>query len=86
MRVWGEMRESIVSGENLVLKSTVTTKLFSNEITLNDTIVNEVFECENITLCYHFNFGYPLVRDGSAITNVPDDVSHIYALVHGIEE
>lgn len=80
------MRESVAFGENLVLKRTITTKLFSNEITLMDTIVNEGFQSENTALCYHCNFGYPLVCEGAMITNVPDAVSHISAPVHGIEE
>jgi len=83
MRVSGEMRESIVFGENLVLRRTITTKLFSDELTLEDTIINEGFSDENTALCYHCNFGYPLVRKGARIVNVPDEVSHICAPVHG---
>lgn len=86
MHISGEMRESVASGENLVLKRTITTKLFSNEITLKDTIVNEGYDSENTALCYHCNFGYPLVCEGAMITNVPDAVSHISAPIHGIEE
>jgi len=86
MRVSGEMRESIVFGENLVLRRTITTKLFSAEFTLEDTVINEGFSAENTALCYHCNFGYPLVREGARIVNVPDEVSHICAPVHGAAE
>lgn len=86
MTVSGQMRESIVDGENLVLKRKIQTKLFSNEITLSDTVVNEGFANENIALCYHCNFGYPLVCDGAKIVNVPDEFSDIPAPLHGAEE
>ena len=86
MRLYGEMRETSVSGENLVLKRTISTKLFSNEFTLTDTVVNEGFSNENIALCYHCNYGYPLVRKGAKIINVPKEHSVISAPVHGIDE
>jgi len=86
MKVSGEMREAVVFGENLVLKRTITTKLFSDEFTLEDTIVNLGFEEEGIALCYHCNFGYPLVTEGAKIVNVPSDVADITAPIHGKTE
>ena len=86
IRVSGEMRESVLAGENLVLKRTVTTKLFSDEFTLEDTVVNEGFSDETMALCYHCNFGYPLVREGAKIINVPADIADITAPIHEKEE
>ncbi|MBR3761442.1 MAG: DUF4432 family protein [Lachnospiraceae bacterium] len=86
MRISGEMRESMVFGSNLVLKRVITTKLFSDEFTVEDTIVNEGFQTENIALCYHCNFGYPLVQDSAKIVNVPVEVSEITKPMHGKEE
>lgn len=86
MRVSGEMRESVVFGENLVLKRTITSKLFSDEFTVEDTVVNEGFAAENIALCYHCNFGYPLVCEGAKMINVPSDIADITAPIHGKEE
>lgn len=86
MRVSGEMRESIVFGENLVLRRTITTKLFSDEFILEDTVINEGFYTENTTLCYHCNFGYPLVREGARIVNAPEEASHICAPAHMVAE
>jgi len=86
MQVSGEMRESVVFGENLVLKRTITTKLFSDEFTVEDCIVNEGFKDENVALCYHCNFGYPLVREGARMINVSDDVADISAPIHGKQE
>ena len=86
MKVSGEMRECAVFGENLVLKRTITTKLFSDEITIEDILINENFTDEKITLAYHCNFGYPLVRDGAKIINVQPEVADITSPIHGKEE
>lgn len=86
MTVSGEMRESVVFGENLVLKRKITTQLFANEFTIEDTIVNEGFNDERIALCYHCNLGYPLVREGAKIVNVPDQYADILPPEHEKEE
>ena len=77
MKISGEMRESAALGENLVLKRTITTKLFSDEFTLEDVVVNEGFSEEDFALCYHCNFGYPLVREGAIVVGVPEEVAKI---------
>lgn len=86
MKVSGEMRESVVFGDNLVLKRTITAKLFAEEFTVEDTIVNEGFDVQDIALCYHCNFGYPLVREGAKMINVPADVADIHGPIHAKEE
>ncbi len=86
MQVSGEMRECAVFGENLVLKRTITAKLFDESFTVEDCIVNESFEEEGIALCYHCNYGYPLVREGAKIINVPSEIADIPAPIHGKEE
>lgn len=86
MKVSGEMRENVVFGMNIVWKRTITTKLFSNSITVEDTIINENFYNEDIALCYHCNFGYPLVKEGAKIINVPESMRDITAPIHGKEE
>ncbi len=86
MRVSGEMRESVVFGLNLVFKRTITAKLFEDSFTVEDTIVNESLHEESVALCYHCNFGYPLVRDGAKMINVPAEVADITAPIHGKTE
>lgn len=86
MKVSGEMRESVVFGDNLVLKRTITAKLFAEEFTVEDTIVNEGFDVQDIALCYHCNFGYPLIREGAKMINVPADVADIHGPIHAKEE
>lgn len=86
MKVSGEMRENTAFGMNIVWKRTITTKLFSNSLTVEDAIANEHFDNEDIALCYHCNFGYPLVKEGSKIINVPKSVSEITKPIHGNKE
>lgn len=86
MRVSGEMRESRVFGENLVLKRTITAKLLSEEFTVEDTVVNEGFEDAKTVLCYHCNYGYPLVREGAKMVGVQEEIADITAPIHGKEE
>ena len=86
MQVSGEMRESVVFGENLVLKRKITAKLFDNKIYVEDTLVNEGFNTEDVALCYHCNFGYPLVSENSKITNVPADIESMLPPTHNLPE
>lgn len=86
MTVSGVMRESSVFGENLLLKRTITAKLFDDEFTVEDKIINESFKDAKIALCYHCNFGYPLVREGAKIINVPPKIADIHAPIHSKEE
>lgn len=79
MKVSGEMRECSAFGENLVLKRTISAKLFDATLVLEDKIINEGFKDEDIALCYHCNFGYPLVSEKSRITNIPEELASIDA-------
>lgn len=82
MKISGEMRDSIVLGKNLVLKRTITAKLFEDSFSVEDTVVNDGFSDENIALCYHCNFGYPLVCGGARIVNVPEEIAEITDPIH----
>ena len=86
MRVSGEMRESSALEENLVLKRTITAKLFSDELIIEDTVVNEGFYDVDVALAYHCNFGYPLVDECSKIVGVPAEHSHVTLPLHTLEE
>ncbi len=86
MSVSGEMREAAVFGENLVLKRTITAKLFEDTITVEDTVINEGFEATDIALCYHCNFGYPLVSETAMLVNIPEEHCTMTPPVHGKAE
>ena len=86
MKVSGEMRESCVFGDNFVLKRTITAKLFEDTITVEDTLINEGFNKEDIALCYHCNFGYPLVSETARLVNIPEEYCEMSSPIHGKEE
>lgn len=57
----GQVRESAMFGENMVLNRTIETCLGQNKIVVTDEIVNDGFSETPFMLLYHCNFGYPLV-------------------------
>lgn len=86
MTVSGVMRESVVFGENLVLRRTITAKLFDDKFTLCDKVINEGLSEESAVLCYHCNFGYPLVDTTSKLVGIPDEYGHLTPPVPNLDE
>jgi hypothetical protein len=67
LHLHGEVRETRLFGENLVLRRAVHARLGENRIHLVDEITNEGFEPAPLMLLYHFNFGYPLLDEHTEI-------------------
>ncbi len=67
MKISGEMREAAHFKENLVLKREIETKLGAKYVRIRDVVVNEGQEEQPVMLLYHFNFGYPLLDEGTRI-------------------
>ena len=67
LSVSGTMRETVVFGENLTLRRTVSTKLGSRSFTLHDVVTNEGFKKTKYQLLYHCNIGWPAVDAGSEL-------------------
>jgi hypothetical protein len=67
MSVSGQMRESRLHGENLLLRRTVVSKLGSNRLEIHDEIENEGMKPQPLMLLYHFNIGYPLLADATRL-------------------
>lgn len=66
-RLEGQIRQSKLFGEHLLLRRRYEFKHAINEIILEDEIVNEGFaSCEYMQL-YHFNFGYPFIDENAEI-------------------
>lgn len=86
MEISGNIRQCQVFGENILIKRKIKTKLFEDSFELEDVLINENFKDEKIVLAYHCNFGYPLVKKGAKIVNVPEEVAEITEPVHGKEE
>lgn len=67
LRVSGTMRETVVFGENLTLRRTVSTKLGAKNFTIEDVVTNEGFKTTKFQLLYHCNIGWPAVDEGSEL-------------------
>jgi Domain of unknown function (DUF4432) len=67
MFVEGQVRETVVFGENLLLKRRVESRLGENRLSVSDTILNEGFQHTPLMLLYHVNAGFPVVDAGSRL-------------------
>lgn len=63
----GSSHETKFFGENLTSHRNIRVIAGENKIILKDVIENQGFESSPIMMIYHFNFGFPLVNDGSKI-------------------
>ena len=70
----GQVRETRVFGENLLLRRTITVPLDSPRLFLTDTVTNEGDAPVPLMLLYHCNLGFPLL---SAAAFVDGDFSQI---------
>lgn len=59
----GEVRESELFGENLVLNREISTKFPGKSFIIKDEIENQSFRDEAFLLLYHINFGYPFLTE-----------------------
>lgn len=67
MEVSGELRETAVYEQNIVLKRVIRVNGGSNTIHIFDTVTNDGFQSTPHMMLYHFNFGYPLISPDSSI-------------------
>ncbi|MEA4998535.1 MAG: aldose 1-epimerase family protein [Candidatus Limiplasma sp.] len=59
----GQMRESALFGENLLLERTLTFPLDRAEVQIRDAITNQTQQEQPYMLLYHINLGYPLLSE-----------------------
>jgi len=74
LTITGQVRETRVFGENLLLQRTITVPVGSPRLTLTDTVTNEGDTPAPLMLLYHCNLGFPLL---SAAAFVDGDFSAI---------
>ena len=65
MSITGRMRETKVFGPSLELKRTISGTLGQPTIRISDEVVNRANTPAPHMLLYHFNFGWPLVDEGT---------------------
>ncbi len=63
LEVSGEVRQTKVFGENIVLRRRISTCLGSNKIRLEDSVTNEGFSPQPHMILYHINTGFPLLSE-----------------------
>ncbi|MBG0771593.1 MAG: aldose 1-epimerase family protein [Anaerolineaceae bacterium] len=67
LEISGEMRQTALFAENLVLSRTLQTRLGSNTLSIFDEVENEGFTPAPHMILYHFNLGFPLVSADSRL-------------------
>jgi hypothetical protein len=67
LEITGEVRQTRVFGENLVLRRQISTQLGSNRIRIADVVTNEGFSSQPHMILYHFNLGFPLVTQDARL-------------------
>jgi hypothetical protein len=63
----GEIRESQVFGENLVIKRALRLHTEKDALVIEDTVENQGFVRSPLMLVYHINFGYPMLDEGARV-------------------
>lgn len=61
------IRDTALFGKNLLLKRKICTAIESDNVTLEDTLINEGYKAEEYCILYHINIGYPMLDDGAKI-------------------
>ena len=67
MSIMGRIKQTQVFGPSLELKRTISGALGKAFITIHDEVVNVANTTTPLMLLYHFNFGWPLVDEGTDI-------------------
>lgn len=74
IEIIAEIEDTELFGKNLLLRRRIYTKLFSDCVTLEDTLINKGTKNENYCLLYHVNIGYPMLDEGVIIESDTDEV------------
>jgi hypothetical protein len=67
LEITGEVRQTRLFGEHLVLRRRISTQLGSSSIRIQDVVTNEGFAAHPHMMLYHFNLGFPLVSKDSQL-------------------
>jgi hypothetical protein len=61
------IRNTELFGKNLVMKRKIFSKIGSDTVSIEDTLVNMGYKDEEYCLLYHINVGYPMLDEGAKI-------------------
>ncbi|NSZ48790.1 aldose 1-epimerase family protein [Agrobacterium vitis] len=73
--IWaeGDIRQSSVFGENLLLRRRISIDVFGSAIRINDVVENRGFRPTPHALLYHVNFGYPFLDEQTELSGDLDE-------------
>ena len=74
IEISGEISETNVFGENLVLRRSYRVNSADNVIEMNDQITNHGSTSQQIMLLYHMNWGFPLITPASRLEMNTDSI------------
>ena len=74
LRICGDVRESRIFGENMVLHRELKVYTERNRIVLCDVVENRGFQPQPVMMIYHVNFGYPMLDTGTRMYFSADKV------------
>jgi hypothetical protein len=67
LEITGEIRQTRVYGENLVMQRRITSALGSSKIRIEDTVTNESFSPFPHLILYDVNMGFPLLSENARL-------------------
>ncbi|GAJ02469.1 unnamed protein product, partial [marine sediment metagenome] len=67
IRISGKVREAYVHGDNLILHRSITTKLGSSKLLVEDVVENAGYQKSPLMMLYHVNAGWPVVSENSKL-------------------
>ena len=63
----GQVRQSVLFGENLLLMRRISTSLGAASLHIEDRLINDGFRPVDTMLLYHCNFGFPVISPDSEL-------------------
>ncbi len=67
LEISGQVRQSVLGGENLLLTRKISTSLGATSFVIEDTVRNDGFRQTPHMILYHCNFGFPVVSPQSEL-------------------
>jgi Domain of unknown function (DUF4432) len=71
LMVEGQVRQSVLFGENLLLTRRITTRLGATSFQIEDQVRNDGFRRTAHMILYHCNFGFPVIGPDSEFSVTP---------------
>ncbi len=68
IRISGQVEQTAIFGENLHLRRSVSSRIGTNRIEIEDVVENVGFDPTPHMILYHFNFGFPLLSEETQIS------------------